>query len=31
VAFAPSDHKNVLAEVWEKICIQNYRLAETEK
>jgi 2,3-bisphosphoglycerate-independent phosphoglycerate mutase len=31
VAFAPHDHKNVLAEVWEKICIRNYRLAETEK
>jgi 2,3-bisphosphoglycerate-independent phosphoglycerate mutase len=31
VAFPPRDHKNVLAEVWEKICVQNYRLAETEK
>jgi 2,3-bisphosphoglycerate-independent phosphoglycerate mutase len=31
VAFPPRDHKNVLAEVWEKICICNYRLAETEK
>jgi 2,3-bisphosphoglycerate-independent phosphoglycerate mutase len=31
VAFAPHDHKNVLAEVWEKICVRNYRLAETEK
>jgi 2,3-bisphosphoglycerate-independent phosphoglycerate mutase len=31
VAFPPHDHKNVLAEVWEKICIDNYRLAETEK
>jgi 2,3-bisphosphoglycerate-independent phosphoglycerate mutase len=31
VAFSPRDHKNVLAEVWEKICIRNYRLAETEK
>ncbi len=31
VAFAPTDHKNVLAEVWEKICVRNYRLAETEK
>jgi 2,3-bisphosphoglycerate-independent phosphoglycerate mutase len=31
VAFPPRDHKNVLAEVWEKICIRNYRLAETEK
>lgn len=31
VAFAPHNHKNVLAEVWEKICVRNYRLAETEK
>lgn len=31
VAFAPRDHKHVLAEVWEKICVRNYRLAETEK
>jgi 2,3-bisphosphoglycerate-independent phosphoglycerate mutase len=31
VAFAPRDHKNVLAEVWEGICVRNYRLAETEK
>ena len=31
VAFLPRDHKNVLAEVWEKICVHNYRLAETEK
>jgi 2,3-bisphosphoglycerate-independent phosphoglycerate mutase len=31
VAFAPHDHKNVLAEVWERICVRNYRLAETEK
>ncbi len=31
VAFPPYDHKNVLAEVWEKICVRNYRLAETEK
>lgn len=31
IAFAPHDHKNVLAEVWEKICLRNYRLAETEK
>ena len=31
VAFAPHDHKNVLAEVWESICVRNYRLAETEK
>jgi 2,3-bisphosphoglycerate-independent phosphoglycerate mutase len=31
VAFPPTDHKNVLAEVWEKVCLNNYRLAETEK
>ena len=31
VAFPPHDHKNVLAEVWEKVCVRNYRLAETEK
>jgi len=31
IAFAPHNHKNVLAEVWEKICVRNYRLAETEK
>jgi 2,3-bisphosphoglycerate-independent phosphoglycerate mutase len=31
VAFPPHDHKNVLVEVWEKICVHNYRLAETEK
>ncbi len=31
VAFAPHDHKNVLAEVWERLCVRNYRLAETEK
>ena len=31
VAFPPHDHKNVLAEVWEKFCVRNYRLAETEK
>ncbi len=31
VAFAPHDHKNVLAEVWESVRVRNYRLAETEK
>jgi 2,3-bisphosphoglycerate-independent phosphoglycerate mutase len=31
VAFAPYDHKNVLAEVWDSVSIRNYRLAETEK
>ena len=31
VAFSPREHKNVLAEVWGKICVHNYRLAETEK
>jgi 2,3-bisphosphoglycerate-independent phosphoglycerate mutase len=31
VAFPPRVHRNVLAEVWGKICVRNYRLAETEK
>ncbi|MDQ5846340.1 MAG: 2,3-bisphosphoglycerate-independent phosphoglycerate mutase [Acidobacteriota bacterium] len=31
VAFAPHDHKNVLAEVWDSVSVRNYRLAETEK
>jgi 2,3-bisphosphoglycerate-independent phosphoglycerate mutase len=31
VAFAPNEHRNVLAEVWSKTKIHNYRLAETEK
>ena len=31
VAFAPYDHKNVLAEVWDSFRVRNYRLAETEK
>lgn len=31
VAFAPHDHKNVLAEVWDAAQVRNYRLAETEK
>jgi 2,3-bisphosphoglycerate-independent phosphoglycerate mutase len=31
VAFPTHDHKNVLAEVWANICVNNYRLAETEK
>jgi 2,3-bisphosphoglycerate-independent phosphoglycerate mutase len=31
VAFAPYDHKNVLAEVWDSLRVRNYRLAETEK
>ena len=31
VAFAPHDHKNVLAEVWDTVPVRNYRLAETEK
>ncbi|HJU91786.1 MAG TPA: 2,3-bisphosphoglycerate-independent phosphoglycerate mutase [Pyrinomonadaceae bacterium] len=31
VAFPPRQHRNVLAEVWGKICVRNYRLAETEK
>jgi 2,3-bisphosphoglycerate-independent phosphoglycerate mutase len=31
VAFPPRQHRNVLAEAWGKICVRNYRLAETEK
>ena len=31
VAFPPRHHRNVLAEVWGKTCVRNYRLAETEK
>ena len=31
VAFAPHDHTNVLAEVWDTLRVRNYRLAETEK
>ena len=31
VAFPPRHHQNVLAEVWGKSCVRNYRLAETEK
>jgi 2,3-bisphosphoglycerate-independent phosphoglycerate mutase len=31
VAFPPRHHRNVLAEVWGSICINNYRMAETEK
>lgn len=31
VAFPPRQHRNVLAEVWASVCVQNYRLAETEK
>ena len=31
VAFGPTKHKNVLAEVFGGPCIRNYRLAETEK
>ena len=31
VAFPPRHHHNVLAEVWGKVCVRNYRLAETEK
>lgn len=31
VAFAPHDHKNVLAEVWDADVVRNFRLAETEK
>ena len=31
VTFPPRHHKNVLAEVWGRLKINNYRLAETEK
>lgn len=31
IAFAPHEHRNVLAEVWANISVRNYRLAETEK
>lgn len=31
IAFPPQVHRNVLAEVWGKIGVRNYRLAETEK
>ena len=31
VAFPPRHHRNVLAEVWAKLSVRNYRLAETEK
>ncbi|HZI60740.1 MAG TPA: 2,3-bisphosphoglycerate-independent phosphoglycerate mutase [Pyrinomonadaceae bacterium] len=31
VAFPPRAHHNVLAEVWAGVCVQNFRLAETEK
>ena len=31
VAFPPRHHRNVLAEVWGGVCLNNYRMAETEK
>ena len=31
VAFGPQEHRNVLAEVFGRICVRNYHLAETEK
>ena len=31
IAFPPRVHHNVLAEVWASVCVQNFRLAETEK
>jgi 2,3-bisphosphoglycerate-independent phosphoglycerate mutase len=31
VAFPPNEHRNVLAEIWSKLKVRNYRLAETEK
>ena len=31
IAFAPNEHRKVLAEVWAETTVHNYRLAETEK
>lgn len=31
IAFGPSEHENVLAEVWGRTSVRNFRLAETEK
>ncbi len=31
IAFPPRSHSNVLAEVWARLAVNNYRLAETEK
>jgi 2,3-bisphosphoglycerate-independent phosphoglycerate mutase len=31
IAFPPRAHHNVLAEVWARLAVNNYRLAETEK
>lgn len=31
IAFPPRVHHNVLAEVWARVCVQNFRMAETEK
>lgn len=31
IAFPPRKHRNVLAEIWGRDCVRNYRLAETEK
>jgi len=31
IAFAPNEHKNVLAAVWANLRVRNFRLAETEK
>jgi 2,3-bisphosphoglycerate-independent phosphoglycerate mutase len=31
IAFPPRKHHNVLAEVWARVCVHNFRLAETEK
>ena len=31
IAFPPRHHQNVLAEVWGRLRVRNYRLAETEK
>ncbi|HEU4767569.1 MAG TPA: 2,3-bisphosphoglycerate-independent phosphoglycerate mutase [Pyrinomonadaceae bacterium] len=31
IAFPPRQHRNVLADVWDAVRVNNYRLAETEK
>lgn len=31
ISFAPNEHRNVLAEVWDNFKVRNYRMAETEK
>jgi 2,3-bisphosphoglycerate-independent phosphoglycerate mutase len=31
IAYARREHRNVLAEIFGRVCVRNYRLAETEK